>query len=363
MTLAEESFHARDPVARLALDALRLSPVGLAATCFLLELVVGAMQAGYGLFVVRDPRLGPFISWGHASGFAANLIFSLVVTPLIWAFYAWMAKTPGRLVASLRGRGLFPSMTDADFEAEAKGARRRFNAAGWPIAAATVSLAVAFLYISLTPRNAQPYVYMRLPLWFILWYMLGMIAAREWCLITTLSGLFARWKLDLHPLHPDQCGGLGPLNHYATNFTLLIATCGLGLVLNVYMLAGEKRVLDILLHGAIGVYLVLGPAFFFATLGTAHRAMKTAKDELLGAIAARFEVDYQAARSELSKSDPKLAEGIERISQLKTLYRETDAFPVWPLDIRSLTKFGGALLAPLAMDVMKHVALAALGVS
>jgi hypothetical protein len=77
---------------------------------------------------------------------------------------------------------------------------------------------------------SELYAEMKLAIVIPVSFMLWMILSRIIGTIRALDQLFQHSNLQLNPLHPDRCGGLGPLNRYAQTLISFIAVIGVGIV-------------------------------------------------------------------------------------------------------------------------------------
>ncbi len=340
------SLATRDPLAGLLFERWRLTPLRAALLGLGVELLVKALLVWHDLHSKDPSRCWTFINWGDWDLFAVNVLFSLLIVPSVWAFYAWMTIAPPALLAELDRERLF-SGTARDVATSVVAQNvRLLKSRLWPFLAFLVPLSLGTFWIMQFHEQLGASLYPQLVSWSLGWFMAGMIVFREFP------------GLELRPLHPDRCGGLGPLNRYAMHFTYLIAIAACGLALLSYMSIDQHRFhLEYSLHVGILLYLVLAPYCFFATLGTAHRAMQQAKDKLVQAVADQFLVDYQAAHQVINKDVRVLKGEIEKVKLLNTLYRTTLRFPVWPFDWSHIRWFFTAVLTPVGGLVLSQVPL------
>jgi len=192
-----------------------------------------------------------------------------------------------------------------------------------------------------------------LPLAGLQMYTISMIVAKEVTTIRSLGKLFSHTSINLRPLDPDMCGGLHRLRDFAIIVTYLIAWAGLGLCLLAYLSfqAGHLAT-DYVLHILLASYLIVAPYCFFATLGTAHQAMKVAKESFLSNISEQFQSIYSETQKQLTLKHGELRESLGKIEQLQTFYKLTQAFPVWPFDVGSIRRFVVTTAAPVLSTVV-----------
>ena len=143
------------------------------------------------------------------------------------------------------------------------------------------------------------------------------------------------------------------INRYSLNLSYAIAI--IGLVLSTLILReAQGGTLATYYLGWIGVaaYLVIAPLLFFLPLGTAHAAMRRARDKYLLMLAEEFDLEYGFSSGHVEKDPKKLKLKVEKIQQLKELYKTTEEFPVWPFDIASLRRFLAITSAPLLPGIV-----------
>ena len=160
-------------------------------------------------------------------------------------------------------------------------------------------------------------------------------------------------NVAVHPLHPDQAGGLRSLGRYALSTTYIIALAGSIAALAEYIAftRGDTEY-AYFFHGAILLYLLLTPAIFFAPLSGAHAAMRNAKEDLLVQISDQFNTDYRKVSSVLSGTAEELDENIEKVEQLQRLHKLTTTFPVWPYNFSTLRRFIITMSSPLITIIL-----------
>jgi hypothetical protein len=268
-----------------------------------------------------------------------------------------MDVAPARTFHQLEQRNLLGSRSQSADARIRERVQRGFNTPLWSWLSTGISVAAAIFALAWWfPPPQRPLVGILLLPWMCGWYMICMIAGRELAMVAGLRAFFGEGDFILDPLHPDRCGGLGPLNHFALTFTYLIAACALGLAIMTYLaiLTGNLKS-SYLLAIAWAAYFVLAPYCFFGVLGTPHRRMQEAKEQLLRNIAQRFQKEYAEIHREL-RDEAQLSHSLEAIQHLRAVYELTESFPVWPFDASSIRRFAGAVLAPLLMFAASFIA-------
>ncbi len=187
----------------------------------------------------------------------------------------------------------------------------------------------------------------RFPFWILMIYAVSFSAFNVGVTINTLRRLFRSTEIQLLPLHPDKCGGLGAISQYTTRVGFGIGTIGLLMsAATIYeVVFGDlARAIPVIL--GIVIYLIAAPVFFFLPLGTAHDSMQRAKDEELLEIAQKFTRSYNSLKN-TSKKQKNYDEELTNLENIKKLYEVADAFPVWPFDIQNLRRFMVVITTPV----------------
>jgi hypothetical protein len=102
----------------------------------------------------------------------------------------------------------------------------------------------------------------------------------------------------------------------------------------------------------IALYVLMAPLLYFVLLGTAHDAMRQAKDaELL-----RLSKMIQDAYSRLTSAGT----DAKKVTDLQTMYAAVERFPVWPFEMVNVTplvtRVYASLLPGLISIIVRMVA-------
>lgn len=361
-----------EPVARVLVGKLRFTPVGMFFFGF--GLVAGIhLVALLSYWAFMRESLGDFVAW--QLGEWPNVALFWFAYPLVVAFYPWVIWTSGSLYEKLRREGV---LTD-----EVAGAKdsvsKTVNHPAWSLGALLIALATEagiFLDGHFGAWRNIPGIGTDIWLFdaigaignilgvYVIAIMVGRYIATLIGLSIVFRALEEKGKSDmLRPWHPDRCGGLGVLSDYAVRFAWFIAACGLTVVLFALLAAmavsnadvsssTESRALLTYLHlkpaiwVMIGLYVILSPALFFLTLGTAHRTMQNTKRKHLRLISDRLDHEYAEVRQKLNHKRASPTPSAQTIKDLNELYHLAETFPVWPFDLTTLRRFGTAVMAP-----------------
>ena len=368
-----------DPLGKLVAGRLRLTAFGFAfvySFAAYMSAVVSLIL--YALFKPSVlPRFAD-LAREEPAMIAAALIYALLLGPAIVAFYPWMTRVTGELFMDLFESGVFEEGVGKKHlrdvvAGDQSSARSDLNDPRWTWAAAAVVLGVAELSTITGMRGLwenTPEVKYDIWVWNVValpwaivgWYVVCILAAREFAVIRSLYRLFdpeksstGGWPIRVRFQHPDKCGGFGRLNAFSFRFSILIALCALGLLLLMFssiQTNGWEGSLtkDYLLWLGVLVYIVVGPTMFFLTLGSAHRVMALQKNNDLKMISNRLENEYAKALKKFNKQqDDDLPVVVKEVVDLQALYAITSRFPTWPFDITALRRFAALFSSPFVV--------------
>jgi hypothetical protein len=388
------TFNQPDPVARFLTDKLHFTPRSF--SFFMLGLGILMMALPTLIIAIMHDTYG-YNGWYEYLLFLLRTSFlftGLLLPPLIGGYYLWMSTVPHSLIHDVLQTGVLKLSTIQNIET--KNRLEKIYSKNWSILAIIATFLLCFLYYYVMVYiNSDSKNFIKLPVFtsdfftaisdkidisdlsgqldigaftVIPWLIFGvyaiiMIFIRGCQNIIGLSLLFKNSDADIEPLHPDKCGGLNVINRYVLRLSYLIAGCGLGLGLfNLATSQLQSYKFGYFVYSMIALYIFIAPSFFFFSLGSAHKAMKTSKDHYLDIISKKYQVKYKyittkienySTRQNLSKFKLQL----EELEQLDIIYKRTDAFPVWPLDWGSLFRFSRAIaisLTPTIISIAIH---------
>lgn len=357
--------YQRDPLARLIIDRLRLTPfrfalVMVGATALFYALAAALIAAFY-----TSGDLVEFLLWARRSW--AHLIL-LLIPPTIMGFYCWINIATGHLFDGLAKDNVVEVSNEKLHEMVLGGKgsiKEAYNRSAWGIVSMFFTVFIVVLTVvrpgfgqgeDATGSHMVLFAAIMLPFNAFLIYTVSMMVAKVIITIRSLGKLFSHTTLNLRPLHPDRCGGLRRLQDYTMIVNYAIAVAGFGLSLLVYLSfkAGHLAT-DYHLYVFLGGYVFLAPYCFFATLGTAHQAMKTAKESFLHNISEQFQGAYAEMQERLTSKHGELRDNLDKIEQLQTFHKLTQSFPIWPFDVRSIRRFAAMTATPLLWMVVAAV--------
>jgi hypothetical protein len=163
-------------------------------------------------------------------------------------------------------------------------------------------------------------------------------------------------KVVLKFMHPDRCCGLRPMSKFVLSVGLFLAVLGLANGIHIVTSFHRLGTLSVLLQQigpilCVGGYILLAPLVFFLPLLPAHRVMRDSKHRFQLQISREF--DHNFGHVSLGIADVQF--DLSKHSKLEVLsscQRYVDAFPVWPFDISTISRFTSMVLLPLVLTIL-----------
>lgn len=356
-----------DPIGSFLIEKLKLNTIGF----FALGVLAVAVLEGSGLLVYAiNSSLSARALSQHLFSWPIFVLFWMVL-PSLLAFYPWVTYSAGHLIRDLQSDGVIPIEGPNMVAANVRFLENLLSDRRWVYTALVIATA-AQVYWVITGlggdwakvsgdigTDIRFYMFMQLVLQTIGLYILLTSIARMLVIIGGLYQVFSGGehgdthaeRVRIRPWHPDRCGGLGTLSKYAVRFSYFSALLGLWLVLNTYVSLenfglAESLKTDSGLWVSVAGYVVLAPAMFFLTLGSARRAMLHAKSVHLHRVSRQLDEAYQGTREGHIDSGTELADSVTAVKLLNELYELTARFPVWPFDFVTIRRFTTAWIAP-----------------
>ena len=176
-------------------------------------------------------------------------------------------------------------------------------------------------------------------------------AIRSLLFIRGLFDLFnsRQTNVRLDPFHPDSVSGLARLSQLATLQAMMLFLLGIYVSLKVIDRIYFQQISIFTGIGnsvAIGSYVVIAPAVFFLTLGSAYNKMREAKEGVISILCDNIKDIMKQIKSESDTGENK-----KNLEYLKSLQEQKSALNksvmVWPFDVKSIQGFFSAVLTPL----------------
>ena len=197
--------------------------------------------------------------------------------------------------------------------------------------------------------------------WGIIFWIGATLIVRGGIVLYYLNRLFREFKINVRVLHPDGAGGLSSLGAFSVKVAYVIGIYGLAAVATTitqsYRITGEFSGLSLSTALVIQLilYVIFAPIAFFAPIGAARNAMRSAKNELLLRISDQFELDAQRLNELIGQDVNELKKGLETLEQLKKVHRLVSEFPVWPFNTANIVRFFSAISSPFVLWLLSLI--------
>jgi hypothetical protein len=291
-----------------------------------------------------------------------NLVVVFVNIPLIWLLYLWQPELVAKTMRSLQAQQVFVDAENDGLAAFTKAMKANLDSYWVSALAAIVAFGLVLVGTFVVfPAESQQmprplfwfydkyyYLLVFTPVRSLTFYVTAMVALRGVLTLIWFNLLFQRHKTRIHPMHPDQAGGLGALGSLGVQYGLIAVALGalLALVTIDRILHGSGWMhIDLLIGYAL--YVVLAPVSLISPLWSAHRAMTLYRDEVLRGISNEFE-------RILTEKEPRdldlgaLDSSKKRLDALRARYALVrDAYPTWPISTAAFRKFSITASLPL----------------
>jgi hypothetical protein len=193
----------------------------------------------------------------------------------------------------------------------------------------------------------------------LVFFMFYLITALFLRIVLTyfLINRFLCGRVDIQPLHPDNCGGLSPLGEFSLRLTKAGIFIGipilLGILSNIYQHGFPLfSPVNILMFG--GYIISLSVVFFLPLLG-ARKSMIIAKKKELKIISDYFQSERKDILSNYSNGESAKNLEISNLEGLMKLYEIAKAMPVYPFNSMNLIRFLSSILWPIGLIMLQFI--------
>ena len=368
MTLSVQQFYKHDFLLKSLADRLKQSQnkiVIVAAIVTSLVIFGGHILAGY-RYDLRSLLTGFDLTW---------VLVSLVIVPLVFMAYLWMPAMIVEIFNSLEVNNMIISKPQSDIETDPDTYKDLLKELAATVSSPWITLvgfAGVVIYWLYTLQVVVPITLTipflaRRPVWLIVLILVILSPAvyagvltliRMLILITFTNKLFKRFELQINPLHPDGCGGLGSLGRVLA-ISMLMATF-LGATAVGISIAYRSVGLDPLSHleplGAAILYVTLTPIILIAWLWTPHNAMLASRNATLQPLAAEFLQTIQQSKTLVKEDIDKIKRSTDKLTEIRRQYELiVDTFPVWPIRLGLLRSLVATASLPFLTSIISVI--------
>jgi hypothetical protein len=198
------------------------------------------------------------------------------------------------------------------------------------------------------------------------YYSGTLLAVRAVTFAIWMARLFIYFRITVHPLYPDSCGGLGSFGSYIVGGGYLIGVVGLGRSLAVLISLGIwpadvwhpldlSNPSSVIIQGITTLFVVVfGPAACLIPLWMGHHAMEQSKADRLARISKQYDENLARIQKLLetanSGTEDSLESGVASLKHLKDLADIVRHDPSWPVDSRGIVRFLSSSYIPFLIS-------------
>jgi len=369
--IASDILYRNDVLGRFLLRKLRLSPlkVGLIPLAYysvFLPLAETYIRRTYGgeYFGLKEHEL-------------INAIIVVLFTAIIWWFYSWqLANVPTVYSELLRNEVIGEPLDTDQWNSLAEFLQLRLVRGcsfPWQKILATIVTLGGYVFFTIGAYKDRA---AGLPYWFIVYewiyyifylpplvistYAIIVAALREIVITFAFNTTFREFRTNVHPLHSDGAGGLGPLGRFAITVGSLVLYVGLWVNTMVFspVLFGQAPGFNMISVGNYAVYIALGPLLVLTPIIEARRVMMAAKKRELQTVADAFNRLFAESQQELGTMQNEAtlqsqSEGLVELKRRYTLIEET--FPTLPFTIPQVRGLSLTAVIPLVPGAISTV--------
>jgi hypothetical protein len=295
----------------------------------------------------------------------------LIFVPVVWAYYRWLPAAALDACKKIEELGIVPvtKSTKGGPTMLSTSVRESLSAAWIPwLAVAATVVSISYLLLVSIPVQRQ-----QLDMVSFWHYTPAALAAL--CVVYTatnyvlfvfvfrmIQATLAIWRffrkhaiVRLYPLHPDKCGGMGPIGLFVSRLAIILIVIPVWVtMLSIFtIIAGGEAQFSIGLVAYV-IYAILMPVVVIPPLWQPHKAMQEYKDRLLLEISRELlEVKDRLFRQVKADRWDKLRAALESYDRLENIYSDSEKhIPVSPIPIPT---FGAILGSPIVVGALGYI--------
>jgi hypothetical protein len=275
----------KDPLARLLINCLRLSPLKSVLAAALIT--AATYSVGYIIHFTYNVEVA-----GITKTFW-DFVYDIILVPLTVGFYTWISARSSYIFYQLDLSGI---VIDADdyTHAVTEVSRNMLNNSLIFIFSCCAAVCMAALTIYNAARgstvwgpreaNYTIFFFIKVPvIWMIPWYMVCVIYLRELMLVVSIRRIIDANKLDVSKYHKDRCAKLKPITAHLRRFNYYLAACGAGFI---FLVARSLHygyfVNDVIVNSCLVVYVLISCFFFYFPLYRVNKSVASYEGKSFG---------------------------------------------------------------------------------
>jgi hypothetical protein len=197
------------------------------------------------------------------------------------------------------------------------------------------------------------------PTMFLAYYLIAQLVLRITLSFVFLYKLLGQSNVTVQPLHPDGCGGLGPIGSLSLLLNSLVLFTGFIVVLGLYSNVSVMHVpvLGLVNILVVATYLVMSAVVVFSPIWAAHQKMAEQRELMLFHLNEKFERVNADLKSYIFSSPETKLDGLtelkEALTTVRELYEMVSAQPVWPFNAKVVYSFFGSIIWPVGFFLLQ----------
>lgn len=362
-------FYKSDPLTNLVRKILGLSPGNAAITISLiLNVPIIALSFIYDIWTIKN-NVGLSNDYGW-------WVYQIIGVPATLYFFFWMPDGIYDVFNGLRNNKVIinenlRTRSEKKYYEFINEYSQILSSKFWVlIAFCIVTLLMIFAVIPeqkkfvgwLTVNNVV-FIYHAF-FWYIIFLIGSLMLIKILVTLYWFNLLFKNFEVDVRVLHPDKSGGLSPLSNFSLKIGYMIGIFGLTTITTIWSQSSyltPGKVFSLYTSPAtisLGVaYILIAPLVFFAPIGSAHSAMKKAKNDYIISISDQFKRDFTNIQLLLNKDSKNLKSSLEKIEYLQKIHEMASKFPVWPFNTSSIIIFFSSVFSPFILSILPSIIL------
>ncbi len=366
--ITQDDLIKRDPILRVLCAGWKLSN---ARIILLVSVLTGLLFFGVG-GIASFTYAGPGKRITAFDNFAFLTAWIILFAPLMWGTFLWQSRVVTTLILRLVKGGSFGNPTSDNGQHVIRLAKQTYTLMTHPLLYLLVVLTLAGFwaieFMIAWPeqfRLSTEYWYevrWYLPVHILAWtlslYPLFLFIYRQVIFIVRLAVIFKKSEVEVKPLDPDECGGLGEVSEFIK--TSLLFAIGLGLLAVLFSFAlylnGSNPLHRPDAAGLFAIYISLAPFCLLVPLLSGRGAMLRARHKFLLPIAREFQEVLESSRKEIPEQIAAAKELNERLEQIQR-YRDIvlKTYPTMPMSLGALQRVSISATIPLISGVASLV--------
>lgn len=300
----------------------------------------------------------------------------VIFVPMAWAYYRWQPAAVLKSFKELEKQGVISSSykkTDIPITVKLQ----KNLGSHWVQVLAIIATLISGLYLHfMVIPNQKDTLGGLVDMWYytplaetfflILYvpasYVVFVFALRVLITAITINQFFKSPGviLNLYPLHPDKCGGMGKVGLLVNRTLLIVVLVPIWItIFSLYtVIAGGASQFPLALI-VYFVYILIVPIILAFPLWQPHMAMMEYKSRRLFSISKELlDLEKDIARMEKEQDWNGVAEKLENYKRLQEVYNVLDKnIPVWPISAPDLRSFSAIAGSPIVLGFISNVLL------